>query len=179
LESVVRELEIMSEAPESPEELQPAPEEAIRIRTRLAKEVLAETSSPATALLLPQGDLGSAGDTRERNGCVDPSLLANGLLAPAAPDHPLSLVCRLPSCLPVQVASSEPVGTLKHRLLQHCGIDPVLESGFGLALGFVALNDELSWTSNDVSTGDEVIMYLRGGDAPAAVRAREHAAAGL
>ena len=48
-----------------------------------------------------------------------------------------------------------------------------------MALGYAALNDTLSWASNDVGSGDVVLLYLRGGDAPAAVRAKELAATAL
>ena len=63
LEAVVRELQIMSEDPDSPAKQQDAPEEAIRIRTRLAAgsrgndlDAHSWASSPPTAPHLLPGD---------------------------------------------------------------------------------------------------------------------------
>ena len=79
----------------------------------------------------------------------------------------------------MQAPFSETSVALKLRLLQHCGIDPQQEARFDLALGYAALTDTLSWASHDVGGGDVLLLYLRGGDDPAAVRARERAATGL
>ena len=101
--------------------------------------------------------------------------------AATAVTETFELGCRLPSgsCLPLQVIVTEAVGAAKARVLAHCGLDAALAPGLGLALGFAALDDARSWRGNDVQAGDVVALFQRTGDAPAAVRAREVASAGL
>jgi hypothetical protein len=67
----------------------------------------------------------------------------------------------------------------KERILRHCGLPPSLDAEFGLAAGRVALDENQTAAFNDVSTGDTLLLFQRGGCAPAAVLAREQAAAGL
>ena len=148
---------------------------------------------PLPACAVPLSSASGKGDAGEQQGsmAVEPRAAqsaAAAAMAVMANDGetvmgplPIMVSVRLPSgsTLPMRGDPAEPLRLWKERVLRHCGFPPSADASFGLASGRVALDEAQTAAFNDVHAGDTLLLFQRGGDAAAAVLAREEAAAGL
>ena len=65
--------------------------------------------------------------------------------------------------MPLRASKATLVSDIKEALRQQCGWPPGTCPTFGLALGHAALLEDVSLGSNDVASGDAIVVFQRTG----------------